>query len=134
MIDYSTTWDGEVKGGIRIIGHGAAKRYARSIASYMISAARSAPEAEPVQFVTGNSFMPPLRSFGDADRVWNAGNGYANADYFASARVWQALVDELERLLREANVHRQLYYDNRMYVVDLNRFACCDDDEWELVA
>ncbi len=80
MTDYSTTWDGEVEGGIRIIGAGTAKRYARSIASYMISAARSAPETEPVQFVTGSSMYPPLRHFCDADRVWNAGNGYASAD------------------------------------------------------
>jgi hypothetical protein len=130
MIDYSTTWDGGVKGGIRIIGEGTARRYARSIASYMISAARCAPENEPVQFVTGNSFMPPLRSFSDADRVWHAGNGYASADEDADVRVWQALTDELERLLDEARVYLDSPdYDNCLYVVDLARFAYAETQE-----
>lgn len=93
---------------------------AREIAEDMISAARSAPLTEPVQFVTGNSYMPPLRSYSAAETIWQADNPNA----------WEELTETLDRLLDEANVILDCPdWDNTLYVVDIARFEYVGDSE-----
>jgi hypothetical protein len=133
--NYSSIWRSDIAGGQRIIGHGMAKRIALEIAQDMIAVARASREA--VTFVTGNSFMPPLRSYAAADLVWNADNGGG-----ANGELWETLVEELERILNQAGVYLDRpEYDNALYVVDLARWqyreeATGDDlnDEWEIAA
>ena len=127
-IDYSTDSWGEVKGGYRIIGAGRARAIARVIAGQMIADARGLEG--PVVWVTSNSFVPPLRAFIDADRVWQADNGVHSADEYASAAIWQELVTELHERLSEANVFLgSPDYDNSLFVVDLNRWEYDEEAE-----
>ncbi|HEY1705496.1 MAG TPA: hypothetical protein VGG75_37905 [Trebonia sp.] len=137
--NYSTDYYGEHIGGTRIVGHGAARALAKVIASSMTADARAS--AEPVAWVTGNSYMPPLRSFPEAERVWQADNG-ARSSWPAlhGAAIWDTLVEEVERLLAAANVYMSVPdYDNAVYCVDMNRWQYREDgatgddinDEWE---
>lgn len=109
--------------------------YARQIADSMINDARNSG-SDPVVFVTGNSYMPPLRSFTLAERIWQHMTDAPGEEGSA----WAFLVEEVERLLDEANVYlASPEYDNCLYVVDLERFSAKDDseeaetlsDEWE---
>jgi hypothetical protein len=108
--------------GVRLI--------ARGIADDMIYSAHNSGDS-PIAWVTGNNFMPPLRSYSMAERVWQAdyppdypghpewGNGY-----------WDFLAEEVERLLDAANVCLSApEEDNCLYVIDLSRFEAVDEDE-----
>lgn len=138
---YTTNWYGDIPSDYpRILGNGAVREAAQSIAEGMTEAARTQPG--PVVFVTGNSYVPALRSYPQAERVWNAEN---NADGGLFAFV---LGEELERLLSAADVYLGAPdYDNALYVVDLRRWQSSGtwdnfdgyyaDDlnaEWEAVA
>jgi hypothetical protein len=98
------------------------RRAAREIAGSMIRAARDSGD-EPVTFVTGNSYMPALRSYRAAEEIWQA--AYPSGSYGYAERVfyWEFLCGEVERLASEADVH--IGYpedDNSIYVVDISRF------------
>lgn len=136
---YSADWYGEHTGGERIIGPGMAARIGREITEGMIAEARNSGDT-PVVHLTGNNYMPPLRSYPGAEYVWQADNGAHSADEFAGPAVWQALVDAMESALQDANVYLGTPdYDNALYVVDMNRWQFRDDadtaedlnDEWE---
>lgn len=75
----------------------------------------------PVVFVTGNSYMPPWRSFPAIETVWQADD--SGDDY-------EALVEAVERALEE----RQVYidcpeWDNAIYAVDLRRWKYRESEE-----
>lgn len=91
--------------------------------------------ATPVVFITGNSYMPPIRDLEDVEAIWQADT---NGEYFA------ILVEAIEsRLAMEMVYLAQPEYDNALYVVDLKRWQFkelsqdeCNDiddinDEWE---
>lgn len=102
--------------------HEQAMTAAREIAGEMIAAARNSGD-DPIAWVTGNAYMPPLRSFAAAEEVWQASSGELMDD------PWDALTCELERLLDEANVSMNCpEYDNALYVVDLARFEYAESD------
>lgn len=91
---------------------------------------------EPVTFITGNSFMPPLRDFGDSEQVWHLD------ELDPDAEVWSAYVERLEGTLEQQDVLLSAPdYDNALYVVDLARFEYVDadtdaetlSDEWERI-
>ncbi len=79
----------------------------------------SGPDA--VVFITGNSYMPPLRDFGSAETVWQLdddGDG------------WELYFETFESTLDHANVMLDSpEHDNALYVVDLSRFTYRDDAE-----
>ncbi len=83
----------------------------------------------PVVFITGNSHMPPLRAFGNAETVWkDAAN--EDGDLFA-------FYDQtFEATLEAANVYLGCPPDdNSLYVVDMNRWETIDDpDESETLS
>ena len=109
---------------------------AQTIATDMIETARAS--TEPVVFVTGNAYMPPLRSYDAAETVWqNDADGIA----------WELLTDALETLLLDARVHlTSPDYDNALCVVDLARWQPREEvndldympttlsDEWEAIS
>ena len=100
------------------------QRAARDIAGSVISDAQNSGP-DPVVFVTGNSMMPPLRSFDAAEDVWQHP---ANEDGEAFAY----LAEEIERLLDEAGVALGCpEYDNALYAVDLLRFEFVEDPDGE---
>jgi hypothetical protein len=105
---------------------------AREISASIISDARNM--AGPVVWVTGNSYMPPLRSIAAAERVWQAAN---NDD----GELWAFLVEQVETQLSDASVALECPdYDNALYAVDLRRWRYVEDaagddlnDEWEAI-
>lgn len=107
---------------------------ASEIASEMVAAARNS--IDPVVFVTGNSYCPPLRWFEAAERVWQAEE--LQGDETGDA--WAYLVELVESILTDSDVHLDCpEYDNALYVVDTRRFqfneACANsaeslNDEW----
>ena len=111
------------------------RRIAAGIADSITGDARTSGP-DPIAWVTGNSYMPPLRSFDAAEDVWQHP---ANDDGEAFAY----LVEEIERLLSDANVALECpEYDNALYAVDLARFEfveqCAPEadtlqDEWQPV-
>jgi len=89
---------------------------------------------EPVAWLTGNSYMPPLRDLGEAETV------YQNDP---DGTVWEAFMESLDRHLDQAKVLMECpEYDNALYVVDLMRFEhierddSCEslNDEWQRIA
>jgi hypothetical protein len=104
---------------------------AREISEEIIAAARTSGD-ESIVFVTGNSFMPPLRSFDQAEAVWQA-------DEDGSA--WEQLVWDIEERLDDAQVLLECpEYDNALYAVDLARFEYVESDgenlgdNWQVIA
>ena len=103
---------------------------AEEIAGYMIDAAHASGD-DPIVFVTGNNYMPPLRAYDGADAIW----------LYANAEAWDELVETLEGILDKANVYMGIPdYDNAIYVVDMNRFESVEDDnaenlsdEWKMI-
>lgn len=156
---YTTTWDGDVavpstnplarmaayafgpaaEALPYTLGWGMVKDIARDIAASITSDARTLEG--PVVWITGNSYMPPLRSISAAERVWNAAN---NDD----GELWAAFVQEVENRLDDAKVYlSQPDYDNALYAVDLRRWQWKEEvmegtgdgysedlnDEWERI-
>lgn len=121
----------------RKLTDGQVRGIAGRIAGALISDARNNPG--PVVWVTGNSYMPPFRSFDEAERVWNA---EANAD----GELFAFLVELVEDHLNRASVILESPdWDNALYVVDLKRWQYIDDttiqgekrhnpdyDEWDI--
>lgn len=103
------------------------------IAEEIISAARNSGD-EPVVFVTGNSYMPPARSFSAMEEIWQE-------DYERDEPVFDWVWELVEEKVEEANVYLGCSdYDNALYAVDMNRFQFNESDteatdlqdEWEM--
>lgn len=110
---------------------GQVRGIAGRIAGSIIADARASKE--PVCWVTGNRYLPPLRSFTEAERVYYAAN---NED----GELFAFLYEEIERHLDRAEVLLDCpEFDNALFAVDLKRwsFKETDDsaedlnDEWE---
>jgi len=107
--------------------------YAWLVADSIIQEARTLEG--PVVWITGNSYMPPLRSIDLAEMVYQADNN-DDGELFAS------FAELVESHLSDANVMLECpEYDNALYAVDLNRWQYRDDDspvddindEWERI-
>jgi hypothetical protein len=103
---------------------------AKRIADSIIADARNIHG--PVVWITGNSYMPPARSFPEFEALYNHRfNGYGE--------ITDALWDEVERHLNDADVYvTSPDYDNALYAVDLARWEYVEDstgddlnDEWQ---
>lgn len=112
-----------------VVGNGMVRDIAENIAISIIEDARTVHG--PVVWVTGNSYMPPFRSFDMAEHVWNAEN---NED----GELFEFLVELVEDRLRVAEVALECPdYDNALYAVDLKRWQWKSDtgddlnDDWE---
>lgn len=100
------------------------RRIAAGIAESIIADARNSGP-EPVVFVTGNSYMPPLRSFDAAEDVWQHP---ANED----GEAFDYLAETLEEMLEHAGVALECpEYDNALYAVDLARFEFVEREDGE---
>jgi len=100
------------------------RRIAAGIAESIIDDARNSGP-DPIAWITGNSMMPPLRSFNAAENVWQHP---ANDDGEAFAY----LVEVLESLLSDASVALEApEYDNSLYAVDLARFEYSESEDGE---
>lgn len=84
---------------------------------------------ESVVFITGNSYMPPLRAFGQAETVWKH-------DDNDEGELFAFYAEQFEKVLEAANVTLDCHPDdNSLYVVDMNRFERRDDaDESETLS
>lgn len=69
----------------------------------------------PVAELTGNSYMPPIRSLSDVETIYQADE---NGD------VWEIFYEALEHALDEEGIKMGCPdYDNALYVVDTRRWA-----------
>jgi hypothetical protein len=110
----------------------AARAAAREIADEVIEAARNSG-SDPIVWVTENHYMPPIRSFAAAEKIWQTDR---------TGDVLEFLIEETERLLSAADVAMECPdYDNALYAVDLKRFAYVEDpngenlqDDWKPIA
>lgn len=116
------------------LGEGMVRDMAGKLADSIIVAART-DHGPPVVWLTGNNYMPPLRSFPPAERVYQADNN-RDGELFA----WFA--ELVEARVAEANVMMECpEYDNALYAVDLSRWQHKEtgdfyetwdiNDEWE---
>lgn len=93
--------------------------YARQIADEITAMARVSGD-DPIMWVTGNNYMPPMRSFTLAERIWQ--------DEGTDGEDFAYLCEEVERILGENNVALECpEYDNALYAVDLARFEYVED-------
>jgi hypothetical protein len=100
------------------------RRIAAGIAESITEDARSSGP-DPIAWVTGNHYMPSLRSFDAAERVWQHP---ANDDGEAFAY----LAEVLEGLLSDADVALEAPdWDNSLYAVDLHRFEYAEYPDGE---
>lgn len=98
------------------------ERTAREIADSITEAARNSG-TDPIAWVTGNSYMPPLRSFPAAEAVWQADDDGEDFAY---------LTELVEARLSEASVALECpEHDNALYAVDLRRFEYDEDPDGE---
>lgn len=103
---------------------------AETDASQAIDYARQSGD-EVIVWITGNSYMPPLRAFGQAETVWQ----------MDEPDLWDVYWETFETELENANVYlASPEYDNALYVVDMDRWQYKDDEmqmgetlesEWE---
>lgn len=92
---------------------------AREIADSITTSARESGD-DPIAWVTGNAFMPPLRSFTAAERVWQADD---------TGEDFQRLHEKVEARLADAQVALECpEHDNALYAVDLSRWEYVDED------
>jgi hypothetical protein len=104
-----------------VLGDGRVREIAEEIAGSIIQDARNVEG--PVVWITGNSYMPPLRSVTQAERVYQADNNHGG-------ELWTYLVETLEALLERANVYLgSPDYDNALYAVDMRRWQWVDPDD-----
>jgi hypothetical protein len=102
-----------------VLGDGRVWEMAEELAGYIIADVRTVEG--PVVWLTGNAYMPPLRSFPIADRVWNAMN---NRD----GELFAYFAEVLEEKLTEAHVYMGCPdYDNSLWACDLKRWAFRED-------
>ena len=91
---------------------------ASEIADSIVKDARGSG-GDPIAWVTGNSYMPPLRSFSAAEQVWQADEDGEDFQY---------LSERVEAKLADAEVALECQdYDNALYAVDQRRFEYVDD-------
>lgn len=91
---------------------------------------------EPIAWITGNSYMPPLRAFGHAEYVYRADD-----DVDTQGELWEVYVEEFEITLANNDVYCACPdYDNALYVVDLRRWEYIENengdmlsDDWQLI-
>lgn len=104
-------------------------QWAKEDASTAIVLARHPATTTPIIWLTSNRFMPPLRAFGKAEEVWQAGDDVEGMnDYYDSA--WMVYVEVFEEELSQADVYLGCpEYDNALYVVDMQRWRL--KDMWE---
>lgn len=103
-----------------------AAQYGWLVATYVIAPVARGSGEQAVVWLTGNSYMPPIRDLADAERLWSALD--ANTDH--GHELWEAFIERLDSRLSELNVLMEApEYDNALYVVDLARFEHIDEDE-----
>lgn len=77
--------------------------------------------SNPIVWITGNSYMPPLRDVGQAEAVWQ--------ESYETPELWEAYTETFEEALSAADVYLDApEWDNALYVVDLQRFEYVESD------
>lgn len=101
-----------------VLGAARVRALAIEVADAITQAART--ETGPVVWITGNSYVPPLRSVTQAEYVWNAAN---NDD----GELWAWFAEMVEGTLSDNMVALECPdYDNALYAVDLQRWEYRD--------
>lgn len=96
-----------------------ARQVGWQIATYTIAPVAKNSGDVAIEWLTGNSYVPPLRSLDECERVWQID---------ADGALWEAMTEAIESRLIELRVEMAApEYDNALYVVDLERFEYDED-------
>jgi hypothetical protein len=110
------------------MGEIAAERAAQlgwQVATYIIAPMAKTSGDEAVTFITGNSYMPPLRDIGPSEDIWLATSN--------ELELWNMYSEAIETRLDELQVYMASPEDdNSLYVVDLERFKYVDSEGHEV--
>jgi hypothetical protein len=97
------------------------ENFALEDAKWAIEAARLSDT--PIVWITGNSYMPPIRSIPNAEECYKEDDG---------GEAFELYVEAFEEALTEADVLLDAPdWDNALYVVDLKRWTYTEDEEGE---
>jgi hypothetical protein len=108
-----------VRGRVADRIHSEATRAANLLSQEVVDNVR-ANEHNSVQWMTGNHFMPPLRSLPEAERVYQEGTDDA----------WETFSERFFSALEEAQVYCAApEYDNALYCVDLRVWERIPEEE-----
>jgi hypothetical protein len=119
-LDWFDPWEGKP----RIMTDALVQAAARDIADEIIRAARGSGD-DPVVWVTGNRYMPVMRSFSQAEEVWTDPRD-GDGEKFA----W--LCELVEQYVGEADVALECPdWDNAFYAVDLARWEYTETPDGE---
>lgn len=104
---------------------------ATQLANELIADARTLEG--PIIWVTGNLYMPPMRSFPVAEEVWEeAWSERQFTDGTPDPYLWELFCETVEdELSRSAVIMESPDYDNSLYVVDLSRWEYDINSEWK---
>lgn len=93
------------------------------IATYEIAPVAKDSGDVAIEWLTGNSYVPPLRSLDACERVWQI-----DGDAPGTLDLWGVMVEAITSRLIELRVEMAApEYDNALYVVDLERFEYDED-------
>lgn len=82
---------------------------------------RGAGKYDPIVWLTGNSYMPPLRGWGRAEEVWQADD---------SGELWEEYAERWEEGVENNNIYVGCPdWDNALYGVDLTYWEYVDGSE-----
>lgn len=107
-----------------------AARAAEKDAATIITFVREAGADEPIVWITGNGYMPPLREIGSA-------NSFYSGSFWNPSYAWESYVETFEETLERADIYLGCpEYDNSLYCVDRRvwQFRDIDEDEAETLS
>lgn len=82
---------------------------------------RDAGEHDPIVWLTGNSYMPSLRAWGNAETVWQLDD---------DGEAWIHYAETFEAMLENHNIYVDCpEWDNALYAVDLTRWEYRESEE-----
>ena len=104
------------KGQALVMLDATVRDYARQIADDIIGQARESGR-DPIVWVTSNRFMPPLRYFTLAERIWQLPHN-------VQPDAWELLTELVDQHVADASVALECPdWDNALYAVDLTRWS-----------
>lgn len=88
---------------------------------------RELPSEQPIVWLTGNSYMPPIRDIPAAERMWELTN---DIDSDTGAMVWELFMQAVDHECANREIEIAApEHDNALYVVDLRRWERKDANE-----
>lgn len=87
---------------------------------------------EPVVWITGNSYMPPIRALDRIDEFWQRTANHGHILHDMADTLWCHLVEAIEDECEKQQIHMASpEWDNALYVVDERRWEYVENTDGE---